>query len=43
MASTALAACILKRKKWVLFHTNIYLTKQGENLYQVEMSAYQSP
>lgn len=38
--SKSLAICILKGKKWDLFDTNIYPTKQGENLYWVERWAY---
>lgn len=38
--SKTLAIHILKGEKWVLFHTNIDPTKQGENLYHVEKWIY---
>lgn len=38
--SKTLVIHILKGKKWVLFHTNIDPTKQGENLYHAEKWIY---
>lgn len=40
MMSKTLAIRILKGKKWVLFHTNIYPTKPGESSCQVEKWVY---
>lgn len=37
--SRAFDICILKGKKWDVFHT-VYPTKPGENLYRVEKWAY---
>lgn len=39
MMSRAFDICILKGKKWDVFHT-VYPTKPGENLYRVEKWAY---